>query len=109
MDDAALSAIDPELRAAEAAALLDNWLLKEAVASIEAALLQGWRDSPARDTEARERLWHQQRALTQILDYLRSVVETGVMVRKQAEEAQAAREFEKAYYTPGSQLNRAHN
>ena len=43
-------------RGARARALLEDELLRDAFATVDAALVQAWRDTPARDAEGRERL-----------------------------------------------------
>ena len=73
-------------RAQIARDLLDNELLKEAYLQIDAELINGWRLTQARDTDARERIWAAVQANGKHQDYLRSVVDNGKLAQKQLDE-----------------------
>lgn len=70
--------LEEEVRRAEqAAALLDHPLLAEAFGKLESELRNAWQDSPARDVEGREVLWHSLKLLGQIKEHLFTLVRTG--------------------------------
>jgi FMN-dependent NADH-azoreductase len=73
---------DEVRRAHDAQALITHPLLAEAFDTVETEFLSAWRDSPARDTEGREVLWHSLKLLAQIRQHLVSVIETGQMARE---------------------------
>jgi hypothetical protein len=64
-------------RALGAQALLDNDLFKEAIAEREKQLIEAWVATPARDTEARESLWHGVQANRKHMEYFQSLVNDG--------------------------------
>lgn len=61
----------------------DLWL--EAWAAIEANLLSGWRNSPARDAEGREALWMALKLAEQVRTLFESHMRTGQMAEMQLE------------------------
>lgn len=70
-------------RAHQAERLLNDPLFQEAFAVVEAEYLDGWRNSPARDTEGRERLWLMLKLLGKVRGHLQTVMETGKLAEKQ--------------------------
>ena len=64
-------------RGMQAESLLNNDLIREAYEKIEADLVKGWIDSPARDTEGRERLWAAVQANRKHRAYLMNVIDDG--------------------------------
>jgi hypothetical protein len=64
-------------RAAQAQALLDNDLIKEAFATLEADYIAAWRETSARDTDARERLWQALQLVGKVRGHLAGVVAGG--------------------------------
>jgi hypothetical protein len=68
-------------RGKDAEALLAHPLLVEAFELIEQELTQEWRNSPARDEEAREKLWLTLKCLHKVRGQLQHVVETGQFAR----------------------------
>lgn len=70
-------------RAYRAQILLDDELLTQAFADIEATYLSEWENSPARDTEGREKIWMAIKMLRKVRGDLSTHVETGKMARSQ--------------------------
>lgn len=77
-----------ETRGVQAAALLDNDLLREAFATLEREYMAAWQATGARDTDARERLWQAVQIVGKVQAHLRSVADTGKMARKQLDDLQ---------------------
>jgi hypothetical protein len=73
-------------RASEAQAILNNDLFKEAFETVKAAYTEAWLNSPARDTEGREKIYQFMQALTAVEGHLVSVVQTGEMAKAQLED-----------------------
>ena len=73
---------EDEIRRAEQARyLLDHDLMKAAFAEVGDEIARQWRESPARDTEGRERLYLMLRLLDRVRDTLQGHVETGKVAR----------------------------
>ena len=68
---------DAEGRAREAQQLLENPMLIEAFENVRTAAIEGWRKSPVRDAEAREKAFFTVRAADLIWAELESVVTNG--------------------------------
>lgn len=66
-------------KAARAQSLLQNELLAEAYAKIEAELISAWINSPPRDNDGRERAWNAVQANRNHRRYLETVVNNGKM------------------------------
>jgi len=64
-------------RGTQADSILRNELIQEAYKSLEDELVRTWIDSPARDTEGRERLWAAVQANRKHQNYLRSIIDNG--------------------------------
>lgn len=64
-------------RGAQAAELLDNPLLAEALAAFELEIIEQWKNSPARDQDGRERLWNMLQANRKFQQVLTTHIETG--------------------------------
>jgi hypothetical protein len=73
-------------RANRAQQLLDNDLFNEAITSIERDLMGAWKNSPARDTDGRERCFAAVQQLGKIKDYFQSVLNDGKMAAAQLKE-----------------------
>ncbi|HEY1362643.1 MAG TPA: hypothetical protein VGF60_10390 [Xanthobacteraceae bacterium] len=58
------------VRGAHAHALMQNELLQEAFTRLEADYIAAWRLTPARDTDARERLWQAVNVLGKVKDHI---------------------------------------
>ena len=84
-------------KAQRAQNLLDNELLKEAYAKLEAELVDAWIKTPPRDTDGRERCWAAVQANRKHRDYLESVVNDGKLasaeLKKLADDAERSRLF----------------
>jgi len=70
-------------RAGKAQEVLKNECFKDAVQKIDAALLAGMRNSGIADERLRLRLLDKYEALHDLLDELRSVVNTGLLAEEQ--------------------------
>lgn len=69
---------DEEVRRAERArAILDDPLVREARERLKVEILSAWEASPARDTEARETLWHLLKLSERLFGHLDALVMTG--------------------------------
>lgn len=68
-------------RGEDARLLLAHPLLLEAFATIEQELTDTWKASPARDVDAREKLWLSLKLLHRVQTQLQSVVETGQVAK----------------------------
>jgi hypothetical protein len=82
------------VRGAQAKALLDNELLAEAFARLDADYIAAWRATPVRDTDARERLWQATQIVGKVRDHLTAVLNNGKLAQRQLDEL-AAREARK--------------
>ena len=74
------------VRGARAKSLMDNELLQEAFAKLEADYIGAWKTTPARDTDARERLWTAINVLGKIKDHLGRVAADGKLAQRQLDE-----------------------
>lgn len=70
-------------RGHDADALFENPLWKEARAAIRKRLMDEWEQSPARDTEGRERIWMMMRIANLYEGHIRNIADTGRMSAKQ--------------------------
>jgi hypothetical protein len=73
-------------RGQRAAELLADPLLVEAFALLDERFNQQWADSPARDTEGRERIWLMKKLLKNVGEHLAQVAMTGKMASLQLEQ-----------------------
>lgn len=81
---------EPQLRSEaargqRAAELLADPLLIEAFALLDERFNQQWADSPARDTEGRERIWLMKKLLKNVGEHLAEVATTGKLASIQLE------------------------
>lgn len=72
-------------RAGKAEALRNDDMLNEAFASLESSYINAWRSTPARDADARERLWQAVNILGKVKEHLLTVVGGGKMARAELE------------------------
>lgn len=83
-------------RARQAQELAEHPLFKEALQLYRERLMKEWSDSPARDTEGREKLWLMQKTVAVVERHLVELMETGKLASIQLEQrrtlAQRARE-----------------
>jgi hypothetical protein len=74
------------VRGARAKALLDNELLAESFAKLEADYIAAWRITPARDTDARERLWQAVNIVGKVKEHIGRVAADGKLAQRQLDE-----------------------
>lgn len=75
-----------EQRGAQAQALLDNELLREAFAGLRQDYMRAWEATGARETDARERLWQAVQIVGKVESHLRAVADTGKLSRRQLDD-----------------------
>ena len=80
-------------RGARAARLLDDELLKEAFETLERDYVKAWRETAARDTDARERLWQAVQVVAKVRDHLVSVVNSGKLAQREMNEIAGRKRF----------------
>ena len=73
-------------RGARAKALLDNELLQESFARLEADYIAAWRITAARDNDARERLWQAVNVLGKIKEHIARVAADGKLAQRELDE-----------------------
>jgi hypothetical protein len=73
-------------RGARAQELLRSELLQEVFAQIERDYIAGWRNTSARDTDARERLWLAVQVLGLVKDHLVIVANDGKLAQAELDE-----------------------
>ena len=77
---------DAIVRGSQAAALLTSELLKESLATLERDYTEAWKTTPARDTDARERLWQAVNVVGKVRDHLVIVLNDGKLAQRQVDE-----------------------
>lgn len=86
-------------RGQRAQELMSDELMAEAFGQLNARLTKEWADSPARDTEGRERIWLMQKLLKSVGDHLSEIAQTGKLASLQLEQertlAQKAKQWAK--------------
>jgi hypothetical protein len=70
-------------RAARADALLRDELLIEAFAALDRDYAKAWRETAARDTDARERLWQAVQVVAKVRDHLSHVLNNGKLAQRE--------------------------
>ena len=83
--------IDPIARANRAKQLLDDELFNEAFEMIAMDCLAQWKETPVRDTEARERLWMMIKLNDRLKLHYESIINDGKIASKEAEIAEIER------------------
>jgi hypothetical protein len=73
-------------RAAQAQRLLDDELLREAFATLDRDYTKAWRETAARDTDARERLWQACQVVAKVRDHLANVLNGGKLAQRELNE-----------------------
>ena len=73
-------------RGMEANDLLSNTLLVEAFTVLDERLTVEWANSPARDTEGRERLWMMHKLLLSLRGHISEIAQTGKLASIQLEQ-----------------------
>ena len=71
--------------AAQVQQLLENEHVKNAFAAYEAALIEGWKTTAARDVEGRERIWLAIQGAGKIQSHLQAIVTNGRLAEHQIE------------------------
>lgn len=84
-------------RARQAQDLIEHPLFKEALEMYRQRLQQEWADSPARDTEGRERLWLMQKTVSVVEGHLRTLMETGKLASIQLQQRQTLMQRAKSW------------
>lgn len=70
-------------RASRAKALLEDPLLKETFERLDAEYVKAWRESDARDDDARHRLWQAINLIGKVRDHLGIVLANGNLAQAQ--------------------------
>jgi hypothetical protein len=73
-------------RGLRAQRLLEDDMLKEAFASMEADFIAQWRVTPVRDTDARERWWQAVNIVGLVRDYLGRAIVNGRVAQRDLDE-----------------------
>ena len=73
-------------RGARAKELLTNELLQEAFTRLEADYILAWRQTPARDTDARERLWQAVNIVGKVKDNLTTILSNGKLAQRELDD-----------------------
>lgn len=84
-------------RGAKAKALLEDPLLVEAFAELDAQYMTAWRATHALDTQAREKLHLAVNVLAKVKDHLTAVAASGSLAKKELEQLTAEAERKKRF------------
>ena len=76
-------------RARQAAAVIESPVYQEAMESYEQRLMEEWQNSPARDTEGREKIWLMIKTAKTVRRNLEELMETGKLATIQLEQERA--------------------
>lgn len=74
---------EASVRASRAKQIIEDALFCESFDVLRQQLIQAWQDSPARDTEGRERLWQYVKQLDKLKGHLETVMAQGKMAEYQ--------------------------
>jgi hypothetical protein len=80
-------------RGARAQRLLADDLLQEGFAALDRDYTKAWRETSARDTDARERLWQAVQVVAKVRDHLVSVVNGGKLAQRELNEIAGRRRW----------------
>ena len=81
-------------RAARADVLLRDELLTEAFAVLDRDYTKAWRETAARDTDARERLWQAVQVVAKVRDHLGRALNNGKLAQRELDDlAERRRRF----------------
>lgn len=83
-------------RQAQAEALLRNELLTESFTRLHDGYMKAWRETAARDTDARERLWTAVNALGKVREHLELMIRNGKLAQAEIDQLAKSRERENA-------------
>jgi hypothetical protein len=78
--------LDDITRAGRASELVESELFQEAKATIERDLIAAWKTTPARDTDARERLWQGVQMIGKMEEFFRAAIDNGKIAKSRLEE-----------------------
>lgn len=80
---------------------LDDDLIRSVFADIEEQQFRAWRNSPARDTEGREKIWQFLAMMGLIRNHLQAIADDGKTASVMMEQENGARRFERLHgYRP---------
>ncbi len=82
--------------AARAEALLNNDLLKECFASLEASYLKAWRNTGIAETSDRERLFIAVNIVGKVQEHLRRIIDGGKIAKVQIDQIEGKRQSKAA-------------
>lgn len=83
-------------KAAQAVHLLENPLLKEAFAELEAAYMRTWRQTNINATESREKLWHALNVISDVQAHLARLADDGRLAQAEINRMAGIRTLRKA-------------
>ena len=79
-------------RANRAKEVLENEIFVEACEAIEQELIEQWKNSPARDSDGREKIWSYQCLLKKVRTHLISTMESGKLAEMELIHKQTLKE-----------------
>ena len=85
-------------RAGKAKEVLENAIFKQSVEKIDMALLSGMRNAGIADDKLRLRLLDKYEALHDLMDELRSVVNTGLLAEEQIRQKSVSQRIKEAFF-----------
>jgi hypothetical protein len=89
------------LRGKRAQEWLDDELMQSVFAEIETEQFTAWKNSPARDTEGREKIWQFLAMLARVRSHLQAIADNGKTAEVMLAQENEARRFEKRFgYRP---------
>jgi len=80
-----MSLEDEATRGDQAAIILDNPAVKEALQAIKEEIISQWSETPARDTEGREWIWRHYKVFEKFEGILKGYIDTGKMAKIEIE------------------------
>ena len=72
--------------------VLENEVFAQAMADMKQEIIEQWQQSPARDSEAREKLWTMLKLAEKLESHLRTTFDSGKMAKLDLEHRQTMRE-----------------
>lgn len=76
-----MAALDAVSRGDAARRVLDEQVVKEALAGMKAEIIRQWSETPARDAEAREWVWRHYKVCEKFEAVLKGYIESGRMAK----------------------------
>ena len=83
-------------RGAQAQSLLNDPIIRDALAAIKTQVIDQWAACPARDTEGREWLWRHYQVALKFEEALQEVINTGKLARAMEREQSVTDKIRKA-------------